>query len=189
MQIHSSISSSGWWFVTQHKQQKSQPTKPLAHACMMHLCVISIIAPRAIFLSIGANFPQCALANNRLSATLAFLPRKTSFLRMHLLEISKGQVSGAATADLSYKVLQPIQRLNATRNSIHMHYVHFSCSLVLYIPLLCAVHTLGSQCIKQSLACTCVFSPRMSWKSLPSCDSIKTENFFKSCLNLKYHIL
>jgi hypothetical protein len=144
--------------VTQHKQQKSQPTKPLAHACMMHLCVISIISPRAIFLSIGANFPECALANNRLSATLAFLPRKTSFLRMHLLEISKGQVSGAATADLSYKVLQPIQRLNATRNSIHMHYVHFSCSLVVYSTFVCGAHSRFTMYKAISRLHLCVFT-------------------------------
>jgi len=104
-------------------------------------------APRDFSLD-WSQFPWVrALANNRLSATLAFLPRKTSFLRMHLLEISKGQVSGAATADLSYKVLQPIQRLNATRNSIHMHYVHFSCSLVVY-----STFVRGSQCIKGNLS-------------------------------------
>jgi hypothetical protein len=129
-----------------------------AFVCDFNYCATR--APR--FFSRLEPISLSALANNRLSATLAFLPRKTSFLwrTCSRVEISKGQVSGAATADLSYKVLQPIQRLNATRNSIHMHYVQFSCSLVVcggaYLFHFCVRCTLSVHNVQSNLSLAAV---------------------------------
>lgn len=118
-----------------------------AGTCMMHLWVISIIAPRD-----WSQFPSVRPQTKGSQPLWHFYHARLVFSAVRTcsrVKISKWQVSGAA--DLSCKVLQPIQRLNATRNSIHMHYVHFTCSLVewslVYSTFVCGAHSHGGSLI------------------------------------------
>lgn len=132
------------YFSIKQSKNRSQQT---AGTCMMHLCVnvISIIAPaRAIFLLIGANFPSCSARSQTMGSQplCHFYHARLVFSAVHLLKSWNFQGAGERRRrwlELQSAATDPTIKRD-TRNSIHMHYVHFSCSLVVaYSTFVCTL--------------------------------------------------